>query len=54
MVKIAIFSQELDIHALVILHALRQRQGVSVYFIATDALADLSGLRWKSGNEHQS
>ncbi|MCB1514181.1 MAG: hypothetical protein KDJ18_05105 [Hyphomicrobiaceae bacterium] len=51
MPNIAIFSQEHDIHALAIAHALRQRQDVSAHLIATDALAESGGIRWHENNQ---
>jgi hypothetical protein len=44
--RIAIFSQALDIHALAILSALQQRDGIESRLIATDALVSHGGLRW--------
>jgi hypothetical protein len=47
MKRIAIFSLESDLHAHAILHKLRRRDDVVCHFVATDALVERGGLRWR-------
>lgn len=54
MIQIAVFSQELDIHALAIAAALNKRHGVRAHLFATDTMAQRGGFRWSSHGAHSS
>lgn len=49
MYKIGIFSLELDLHAFAIMDHLRNRYGVECHFVATNAMVEKGGLKWRSG-----
>ena len=51
MTEIAVFSQELDIHALAIISALNKRDRVQAHLISADALVTHGGLRWCSDSK---